>query len=280
MEATSKPPLSLLNFCDEVLLNIFEFLDIPELLNTSRTCHHLRSIALDPLLHRTRLHEASNRLSQSLALRPPLASLQPPTSTIYLTSTHQAARTLSRRLIAGRLNRSLSRRPSASDLVGCNILPGECCAHDKATGQIVWGGTWGVVVAPGLVGARRKIERERVKDRLRRWLATRQQQYQQQRGRRRLSPLHQTPYRNSDSSPFNSPATSPRSSPHVKSLVRRFARSSRVGISSSTAVEAFGSDTSAATCRPTRSHVSRLRSFWERVGHEAGPGRSSGSAVV
>ncbi|KAI9847504.1 MAG: hypothetical protein M1837_002405 [Sclerophora amabilis] len=246
-----KQPLSLLDLCDELLLHVFTFLDVPELLNTSRTCHPLRTISLDPLLHRSRLHEASQRLSLSLSLRPSFSSLRPPISTIYLSRTHLAARFISRRLISHRLNRSLSRRPSASDLVDYNILPAECCAHNRATGEVMWGCGG---VAPGLVDARRKFERERVKDRLRGWLLG--QQGGKQRG---LCVAEERGWVRSRE------AEDAERRPDVRSLAQRFARRAKTG-----GIEKAGAGGNGGERHPTRAYVSRLKRFWERVGREGG----------
>lgn len=67
--------------------------------------------------------------------------------------------------MAIKLNRHLSRRPPVAYLVKANILPRECCTKvgvDAQTGDVVWGG--GGAVAPSLLGMRRRVERERIKD--------------------------------------------------------------------------------------------------------------------
>ncbi|KAG9873793.1 hypothetical protein KCV02_g22728, partial [Aureobasidium melanogenum] len=70
---------------DELLLQILGHLDYPFLLALSRVSHRLRSVSLDRVLHLQRLHESSVHLSFFLPTRPPLRSLQPPASAIYLT---------------------------------------------------------------------------------------------------------------------------------------------------------------------------------------------------
>jgi len=239
----TNPPLTLLALCDELLLHIFAFLDVPELLNTSRVCHRLRHISLDPILHAHRLQYASSFLSHSLAHRPPLASLLPPSSTIYLSSTHLAARNLSRSLISIKLNRSLSRRPSASSLVSSNILPEECCRHDPETGEVVWGG-----VAPSIIEVKRKIEREKLKDGLRSWIA----------GRAKVAEKRAR-------------GVSQREKPSVRNLVQRFARR---GVAKEGTEPNWGPravEKRSRTSEPTRAHVLRLRKFWEGVGRQSQP---------
>jgi hypothetical protein len=79
---------------------------------------------------------------------------------IFLTHTTLVSRRLARSLAAIRLGRYLAARPSAEALVQRCVLPPECVP-----------GTRGIVhVAPGLVARRRVIEKERVKDGLRRWV--------------------------------------------------------------------------------------------------------------
>ncbi|KAI9640581.1 hypothetical protein NHQ30_010880 [Ciborinia camelliae] len=72
---------------------------------------------------------------------------------IYITRTSLVARNLGRNLIKIKLNRQLGQRPTVETLVEKNVLPKECYGHGK--------------VAPGLVGVKRRVERERVKDGLR-----------------------------------------------------------------------------------------------------------------
>lgn len=74
---------------------------------------------------------------------------------IFLTHTTQISRRLARNLVAIRLSRRLPMRPSAETLVQRGVLPEECVE-----------GT----VAPGLVAKRRAVEREKLKDGLRRWV--------------------------------------------------------------------------------------------------------------
>ncbi len=176
---------SLLELPDELLLRVLYFLDIQELFLTSRvgtrvparpkdipltwsiqSSHRLRILSFDPLLHRLRLRYSRVRVKYLLRCRPPLHSLQPPISTIYLTRTHVAARRLHWSLVCIRLNRSLSRRPKLSTLVSANILPKECCRYDRRSGEIIWGHG----VAGALVERKRRVEREHLRDGLRVWL--------------------------------------------------------------------------------------------------------------
>ncbi|KAI9800955.1 MAG: hypothetical protein M1833_003092 [Piccolia ochrophora] len=253
------PPVhpSLLAISDELLLHVFDFLDIPELLATSRTCHRLRSIALDPILHSHRLSHASITLSQHLPLRPALSSLHPPTSTIYLTRTHLAARALSRSLISIRLNRSLSRRPPVATLVTHNILPPECCRPDPRTGEVVYGSG----LAPSLVGARRSVERERVKDRLRTWVGERRRERGKEVAEARGWVAAGGGWEEEEEE-------GARGRESVRSLVRRFAGRARGLERRENRWDRAVRERKGGRDPPPRAHVLGLRRFWERVGKE------------
>ncbi|KAL2351297.1 hypothetical protein BJ546DRAFT_1067069 [Cryomyces antarcticus] len=148
------PVVSLSSLPDELILHILHHLDIPELLAASRTSHRLRALTTDPLLHAHRRRRAANTLSILLAHRPPLRTLRPPASSIYLSGTHVAARSLFRNLVASRLNRQLARRPSRAELVTRNVLPAECARG----------------VAGSICTARRRVEREMLMVGLRAWV--------------------------------------------------------------------------------------------------------------
>ncbi|TGO58936.1 hypothetical protein BOTNAR_0172g00220 [Botryotinia narcissicola] len=148
--------LSLSQFPDELILEILSYLNVNDLLIASRLSHHLRTLCLDPLLHAQRLHDASHALSRRLSHRAPLTDLM--SQRIYITRTSLAARSLGRNLIKIKLNRQLGQRPSIETLVEKNVLPKEYYGYGKGK------------VAPGLVGIKRKVERERVKDGLRAWV--------------------------------------------------------------------------------------------------------------
>jgi hypothetical protein len=90
-------------------------------------------------------------------LRPSLADLA--SRSIFKTKHHILSRSLSLSFTSIRLNTWLRRRPSPEALVHRAVLPPEC----------VPGG--GVHVAAGLVAARRAVEKARLKDGLRRWMA-------------------------------------------------------------------------------------------------------------
>ncbi|KAI1770321.1 hypothetical protein F4818DRAFT_446299 [Hypoxylon cercidicola] len=147
--------LSLDGLPNEVLTHILTFLDVSDLLATSRINHHFRTLALHPILHALRLRHAR------LCLPPLLTSPSRPTLAelirrcIFLTHTTQVSRRLTRNLVAIRLSRRLPLRPSAESLVQRGVLPPE----------VVEGS-----VAPGLVAKKRAVEKERLKDGLRRWV--------------------------------------------------------------------------------------------------------------
>ncbi|EME50325.1 hypothetical protein DOTSEDRAFT_69001 [Dothistroma septosporum NZE10] len=166
-EDTQAPP-TLYALPDELILHILSFLylDVNDLLSASRASRRLRTLSLDPPLHVERLRCSHSRVGYLLPRRPALHSLQPPSSTIYLTRTHLAARRLHWSLVCIRLNRSLSRRPKLSTLVSTNIVPKECCKIDRTSGEAVWGAG----VAGALVETKRRVEREQLKEGLRVWL--------------------------------------------------------------------------------------------------------------
>lgn len=83
---------------------------------------------------------------------------------IFLTNTTVVSRKLARSLTAIRLSRRLAVRPPPEALVARAVLPPECLPGGA-------GGS-GVVVSPALVARRREVERERVKDGLRRWVGS------------------------------------------------------------------------------------------------------------
>ncbi|TLD14545.1 hypothetical protein PspLS_11128 [Pyricularia sp. CBS 133598] len=135
---------------NEVLLHIMSYLEVCDLLATSRTNHHLRDLSLSPILHSMRLRRIR------MILPPLLQSPSRPTlpdligRRIFMTQTTVVSRKLSRSLISIRLSRRLAARPSPEALVARGVLPPE------------WGG-----VAPALVARKRAVEKERVKDGLR-----------------------------------------------------------------------------------------------------------------
>ena len=89
--------------------------------------------------------------------RPSLADLI--ARSIFLTKTTVVSRRLGRSLVSIRLARRLASRPSAEALVERSVLPKECVP-----------GMAPVHVAPSIVQRKKAVERERVKDTLRRWI--------------------------------------------------------------------------------------------------------------
>lgn len=119
--------------------------------------------------------------------RPSLADLM--ARHIFLTNTTVVSRKLARSLTAIRLSRRLAVRPPAETLVARAVLPPECvpgigvgglvggaagsgCGTTSGNGSGGAACCRGVVVAPALVARRREVERERVKDGLRRWVGS------------------------------------------------------------------------------------------------------------
>ncbi|KAI9150267.1 hypothetical protein HJFPF1_10026 [Paramyrothecium foliicola] len=175
---------------NEILLHVLGFLDVNDLLATSRflkdffmkviKCHSLvaagslhttsldkyllpilaERISLSPILHQNRLRYYRIILPPLLysPSRPSLTDLI--ARSILLTSTSVVSKRLARSLVSIRLSRRLAVRPSPEALVSRAVLPPECVP-----------GLAGVLVAPGLVATRKAIEKERLKDGLRRWMA-------------------------------------------------------------------------------------------------------------
>lgn len=144
----------------EVLLRVFSFLEVPDLLQVSRTCHSLRDVACDPLLHLERLHHASYTLSIALARRPSKSSISPPNSWIWLSKTNVLSRQISKSLIRIRLSHNLEHRPSPFDLVQRAILPSTCTSYSSP-------------VSPALIQSQQVIQRLKLMDGLGRKLERR-----------------------------------------------------------------------------------------------------------
>ncbi|KAI3324350.1 hypothetical protein HD806DRAFT_66040 [Xylariaceae sp. AK1471] len=151
--------LNLDRFPNEILMQILGFLDVSDLLATSRINHHFRTLSLAPILHTYRLQRARTILPPLLTspLRPTLAELI--SRHIFLTHTTQISRRLARNLVSIRLSRRLPQRPSAEILVQRGVLPAECIP-----------GCGCAPIAPALVAKRRAVEKEKLKDGLRRWV--------------------------------------------------------------------------------------------------------------
>ncbi|CAN8098315.1 unnamed protein product [Discula destructiva] len=155
--AVVRTRLSLVDLPNEVLLHILGYLDVCDLLLLSRTSHQFRTLALTPALHRHRLRHARRALPPLLTSpsRPSLADLI--ARRVFLTNTTVVSRKLARSLTAIRLSRRLAGRPPPETLVARAVLPREY-VHGR--------------VAPALVAKTRAVERERVKDELRRWVGS------------------------------------------------------------------------------------------------------------
>ncbi|PMD30981.1 hypothetical protein L207DRAFT_519664 [Hyaloscypha variabilis F] len=267
--------LTLPHLPPELLMHILTYLDIPDLLALSRTSHQLRHLTLDPLLHSARLHRASAILAHDIPLRPSLVDLI--RDQIYVTRTTMAARLLGRRLIGIMLNRKLGRRPGVEELVERGVLAGECFGkggmapglvetkrkverrligirlNRKLGGRpsveelVEWGvlpgecyvrGGKGVGMAPSLVGTKRRVERERVRDFLRGWV---------EEWRRKGCEINEREEERVE----------------VRRLARRFVDTKKEAPRWGRRVETREA--------PARAKVLGLRRFWEKVGSEGGP---------
>lgn len=285
----------------EVLLCVLAFLEVPDLLQVSRTCHALRDIACDPLLHLKRLHHASYTLSIALARRPSKSSISPPNSWIWLSKTNVLSRQISKSLIRIRLSHNLELRPSPHDLVQRAILPSSCTNYSSLVSPALIQSQQAVQrrqlmdglgrklerrpsvkslvslniipeecarqsISPGIVATRRKVIRESLKDGLRAWVEGRAIQAQK---------------RKADEMEAVEKVT-------VKGLVRRFAARKlaqemadnldSVALEKRRAQAKWGREvqiakndeqrraaTHGSCAQPTRAHVLALKKFWEGV---------------
>lgn len=134
----------------EVVLRIFSHLQIPDLLQASRTCHTLHLLACDPILHTHRLRYASMSLSAALEHRLPKSKISPPQAWILLSKTNVISRRVSKSFIQFRLSRKLQHRPSVEDLIARAILPSSCANYSSP-------------ISPVLIQSHRALERSRLK---------------------------------------------------------------------------------------------------------------------
>lgn len=145
---------------DEVILHVMSFLQVDDLLRLSRTCHKVRGLACDPVLHLERLHDASYTVETALARRPTRAAISPPNAWIWLSKTNVLSRQISKSLTKIRLSHNLERRPDVQDLVARAILPATCTTYSSS-------------VSPALIQSQRAIQKQRLKDGLGRKLERR-----------------------------------------------------------------------------------------------------------
>lgn len=292
-------PATLAELPPEVLLCILTFVEVPDLLSLARTCHSLRRVACDPLLHTRRLHHSSYLLSLALAHRPAKSVISPPNAWIWLGKTHVLSRSISWSLARIRLGHHLEHRPSAHELVAKAILPASCTDYSSVISPVLIQSRKAVEmhrlkdglgrklerrpsvaslvsqnilpeecargsVSPGLVATRRKVIRESLKDGLRAWVENRGVAAQKRRADE-LEAVERT---------------------NVKALVRRFAAKRQaieleaqfdpVAMEKKRAQERWGRQAtirrsneqrrSDGVCaQPTRAHVLALKQFWEGV---------------
>lgn len=137
---------SLTHLPEEILHLILSFLHVPDLLQCTRVCHLLRSLATDPILHIERLHRASHNLNRELSVRRSKASISPPNAWIWLSRTYMLSRSIGKSLIKIRLSYNLQRRPSSRDLVERAILP-----------------SYATLVSPVLIQSQRAVHKGKLK---------------------------------------------------------------------------------------------------------------------
>ncbi|KAH6880495.1 F-box domain-containing protein [Thelonectria olida] len=160
LDAAEVDMLQIQELPNEVLSHILGFLDVSDLLSVSRTNHLFRDLSTAPILHHYRLRHVRSILPPLLfsPSRPSLANLTH--RHIFMTQRSVLSRRLARSLVSIKLSHRLSCRPTAATLVERCVLPKECVP-----------GMTGVHIAPGLVSRKKAIEKERVKDGLRQWIA-------------------------------------------------------------------------------------------------------------
>lgn len=130
----------------ELLIRILSYLDVNDLHHVARTCHTLRDLACDPLLHLERLHRVHFSLSTALEHRPSRASLSPPNAWIWLSKTNVLSRQISKSLVRIRLSHNLEHRPQAHELVARSILPSTCTTYSS-------------LVSPALIQSHQAVEK-------------------------------------------------------------------------------------------------------------------------
>ena len=230
------------------------------------------------LTHRPSTHDLVSRsiLPQECATGLYASSISP--------SLIQARRSLTRSTLKDKLGRKLERRPSVNSLVSLNILPEECSPGDGRG-----------AIAPGLVEARRRVVKERLKDGLRAWVER----------RARVAAAKRKNDLSTEGEDADTPERDAQGRLNVKILIRKFAHRGQgegrlfVGpsshnasansessvscacdvhkklakrknwerplsgpLSQSVIVEQKGSSWGACA-QPTRAHVLGLRRFWE-----------------
>lgn len=284
----------------EVVLRILSFLHVDDLLQLSRTCHELRELACDPVLHLERIHSASYAVDRALARRPTRASISPPNAWIWLSKTNVLSKQISKSLTKIRLSHNLERRPTAQDLVARAILPATCTNYSSTISPVLIQSHRAVQkqrlkdglgrklerrpsvhslvslnilpqecasrrMSPGIFAKRRQVMRESLKDGLRAWVEGRGIQAQK---------------RKADEMEFTERRT-------VKSLAQRFSAkklaveldssTGRVGLQNRRAHARWGREVELARRKegrrssntgcphPTRAHVLGLKRFWEGV---------------
>ena len=151
--------LSLETLPAEVLLRILSYLDVHELHHVTRTCHLLRDLACDPLLHLERLHRVHFILASALEHRPSRSSLSPPNAWIWLSKTNVLSRRISKSLIRIRLSHNLEHRPHPQDLVARSILPPACTSYSSLVSPVLIQSQQAVEKAQKAQQLGRKLER-------------------------------------------------------------------------------------------------------------------------
>ena len=275
----------------EILLRILSHLEVGDLLQVSRTCHSLRELACDPLLHLERLHLVSYTLTRALEHRPSKASICPPNAWICLSRTNVLSRQISKSLIRIRLSHNLEHRPDPQDLVARSILPHSCTTYSSPVSPMLIQSQQAIEkqrlksslcrklerrpsvnslvsmnimpeecarrsISPNIFATRRKIIRESLKDGLRAWVEGRGIQAQKRKAEEMESSERKT----------------------VKTLARRYAAKlleernphrDPVLVEKQMAPAKWGREIEMARRKeekkPTRAHVRGLKAFWEGV---------------
>ena len=114
-------PFRLLELPLEVLIKVLIFLDVPDLISLSKTCHYLKEVANERFISRCRFYYTRNRLNCRLGLRPDTTVLYEqhiiPNKDITVSAELlSTASTLEKNLRRDSLSKSLRKRPSIEEL--------------------------------------------------------------------------------------------------------------------------------------------------------------------
>lgn len=275
----------------EILLLILSFLSVPDLLQCSRTCHDLRSLCLDPLLHEERRKWAIASLQIELTKRKSRAELSPPQQWIYLSRTFVLSRSIDRSLVKIRLAHNLTKRPRFNELVARCVLPKgahlsplliqahhelqKCNMRTQLNKKLnrrpraqdlvhlnILPQEWiDGKVSPGLIETQRRVIKETLKDGLRSWVENRGLKAQQDWTERQASVKSMIRLLTAKSYAHELELRHDRIAMQMKEAQLKYGRPLQHKILRERRDPQFAN--------PTRAHVYALKTFWEKVHRSA-----------